>query len=169
MRNKIAVWLVVVFLALVAIFGAYSWFLGKQARVLSGTARPDFPFSDYSRVELEKLFPQNPENLAVTIQTPEETHQKFLAALKKENFDEAVECCFREGDRGRMKEFMMGVKRKGLLPAMMNDIKEIHKDKYTENSWEATYIYSGTQGKEKIANFMIFTKTTSGIWYIKSL
>ena len=169
MRNKIAIWLVVVFLALASIFGAYSWFLGKQARVLSGTARPDFPFSDYSRTELEKLFPQNPENLAVTIQTPEETHAKFLAALKKEDFDEAVNCCFREGDRVRMKEFLLGVKGKGLLSVMMNDIKEIRKDKDTENSWEVVYIFSGTSKGEKTAGHLEFTKTTSGIWYIKSL
>ncbi len=160
-------WLGVVFLTLVAIFGAYSWFLGKQARVLSGTARSDFPFSDYSRNELERLYPQYPENLAPNIQTPEQTHAKFLAALKKEDFDEAVNCCFRVGDRERIKEFLFGIKSKGMLPLMINDIKEIHKD--LENSWEATYVYSGTSKGEKIANFMIFTKTTAGIWYIKSL
>lgn len=169
MRNKIAICLVVVFLALASIFGAYSWFLGKQARVLSGTARPDFPFSDYSLVELEKLYPQDPENLAVTIQTPEETHTKFLVALKKEDFDEAVNCCFREGDRVRMKEFLLGVKEKGMLPVMMNDIKEIRKDKNTENSWEATYIFSGIAKGEKTAGHLEFIKTTAGIWYIKSL
>lgn len=169
MRKNIAIWLGVVVLALFAIFSAYSWFLGKQARVLSGTARPDFPFSDYSKAQLEAMYPQNPENLAPNIQTPEETHAKFLAALKKEDFDEAVNCCFRVGDRERMKEFLLGVKSKGMLPLMMSDIKEIRKDKDTENSWETTYIFTGTLGKEKIANFMIFTKTTSGIWYIKSL
>ncbi len=167
MRNKITIWFGVVVLALVVIFGTYSWFLGKQARVLSGTARPDFPFSDYSKSQLEALYPQNPENLAPNIQTPEETHAKFLAALKKQDFDAAVNCCFRVGDRERMKEFLIGVKSKGMLQLMISDIREIQKD--SENSWESTYIYSGTQGKEKVANFMIFTKTTMGIWYIKSL
>lgn len=168
MRNKIAVWLVVVFLALVAIFGAYSWFLGKQARVLSGTARPDFPFSDYSRVELEKLFPQNPENLAVTIQTPEETHQKFLAALKKENFDEAVECCFREGDRGRMKEGLLKLKNSGELKQMIGDLDTDIKLNL-ENSWERTYTYSAKRNGKNIGTTIDFVKTTTGIWYIKSL
>ncbi|MFA6547723.1 MAG: hypothetical protein WCT11_02115 [Candidatus Magasanikbacteria bacterium] len=167
MRKKIVVCLVVVILVLMAIFSAYGWFLKKQARVLSGTARPDFPFSDYSPAQLEALYSQNPENLAPTIQTPEETHQKFLAALKKEDFDEAVDCCFREGDKVGMKEFLIGVKNKGLLPVMMNDIKEIHKD--TENSWEATYVYAGTSKGKKVGNIMEFIKTTSGIWYIKSL
>jgi len=167
MRNKIATWFGVVFLVLLAIFGSYSWFLGKQARILSGTARPDFPFSDYSREQLEKMYPQDPENLAPNIQTPEETHAKFLAALKKEDFDEAVNCCFRVGDRDKMKQFLLGVKNKGLMSVMMNDIKEIHKD--TENSWEATYIFSGTLKGEKVAGHLEFIKTTTGIWYIKSL
>lgn len=167
MRNKIAICLGVVILALVGIFGAYNWFLGKQARVLSGTARPDFPFPDYSRVELEKLYSQNPENLAPTIQTPEETHQKFLAALKKGDFDEAVSCCFRVGDRERMKEFLESVEKKGFLQIMINDINKIYKD--TENSWEMTYVYVGTSKGKKIGNIMEFTKTTGGIWYIKSL
>jgi len=169
MRNKIAIWLGVVVLALIAIFSAYSWFLWKQARVLSGTARPDFPYSDYSSTQLEAMYPQNPENLAPNIQTPEETHAKFLAALKKEDFDEAVNCCFRVGDRDRMKEFLVGVKGKGMLPLMINDIKEIYKDNETENSWETTYIYSGTSKGKKVGNIMEFTKTTGGIWYIKSL
>ncbi|MFA6424376.1 MAG: hypothetical protein WCV83_03655 [Candidatus Magasanikbacteria bacterium] len=167
MRTKIILWVGVLILGLLIIFGAYSWFLSKQARVSNGTARADFPYNDYSLVELEALYPQNPENLAPNIQTPEQTHAMFLAALKKEDFDEAVNCCFREGDRAGMKEFLLGVKNKGLMPVMMSDLKEIFKD--TENSWVATYVYSGTSKGKKVGNVLEFIKTTSGIWYIKSL
>lgn len=154
-------------MGVVLVVWPYSWFLGKQQRVLNGTARPDFPYSDYSDSELEKLYPHDAENTAPTVQSPEETHQKFLVALKKEDFDEAVNCCFREGDRVKIKEFLIGLKTKGQLDLMMSDIKEINKDIY--NSWEATYIYSGTYKGEKVASHMIFTKTTNGYWYIESL
>ena len=168
MRNKIAIWLGVVVLALIAIFSAYSWFLGKQARVLSGTARPDFPFSDYSSTQLEAMYPQNPENLAPNIQTPEETHAKFLAALKKEDFDEAVNCCFRVGDRVRMKEGLIKLKETGELKQMVNDL-DTKIVKETENSWESTYSFSTINNGKKFGHSINFTKTTGGIWYIKSL
>jgi len=149
------------------IFGVYGWFLNKQGRVLAGTASPDFPYLDYSMTELEAMYTQNPENNAPTIQSPEETHQKFLTALKKGDFNEAVSCCFREGDREGMKVFLNGVKDKGQLDLMMNDIKEIKKD--YEDSWTAVYIFSGTSKGEKVAGHLEFIKTTNGIWYFKSL
>lgn len=168
-KKKIGVWLLVLVLGIVVIFSAYGWFLNKQKRVLVGTARPTFPYSDYSAEESEKLFPQNPENTAVTMQTPEQTHDLFLAALKKEDFDAAVNCCFREGDRGTIKEFLLGLKAKGQLQLMMSDIKDIYKDQETASSWEMTYYFSGTSKGKKMGSFMTFTKTTAGYWYIKSL
>lgn len=167
MLKKISIWVGVPLLVVFFIFGSYSWFLGRQARVDNGTASPDFPYRDRSAEELEKLFPQNPENNAPTVQSPEETHAKFLAALKKEDFDEAVNCCFREGDRVGMREFLMGLKKKGQLDLMMSDIKTISKS--NENSWVASYVYSGTLDGKKVGNIMEFIKTTAGIWYIKSL
>lgn len=151
----------------VLIFGAYDWFLQKQKRVLNGTARPTFPYSDYSDSELEKLYPHDADNSTPTVQSPEETHRKFLIALKKEDFDEAVNCCFREGDRRKMKEFLFDLKKKSQLNLMMSDIKEIHKD--LMGNMTATYIYSGTYKGEKVANFMTFIKTSNGYWYIESL
>ena len=149
------------------IFGAYAWFLDKQARVLVGTASPDFPYRDYSLQELDKIFPHDFENNAPTIQSPEETHQKFLTALKKENFEEAVSCCFREGDRSKMKDFLMGVKQRGQLSLMISDLSEIKKD--IIGSANAVYIYSGTYKGEKIGNTIEFIKTSKGFWYIKSI
>lgn len=154
-------------MGVVVIFVSYNWFLQKQKRVLNGTARPDFPYSDYSDSELERLYPHDAENTAPTVQSPEETHRKFLIALKEENFDEAVSCCFREGDRASMKEFLMGLKTKGQLNLMMSDIREIYKDNM--GSMTATYIYAGTYKGEKVGNTLDFIKTSNGYWYIESL
>ncbi|KKQ40650.1 MAG: hypothetical protein US58_C0014G0012 [Candidatus Magasanikbacteria bacterium GW2011_GWA2_37_8] len=42
----------------VMIFAGYGWFLNRMARVDTGTARPTFPYRDYSLEELNKLYPQ---------------------------------------------------------------------------------------------------------------
>ena len=154
-------------LGVILITGAYSWFLQKQQRVLNGTARPDFPYSDYSDSELEKLYPHDAENITSTVQSPEETHQKFLTALKKEDFNEAVNCCFREGDREKQKEFLLGLRSKGQLGLMMGDIKEMYRDNV--GSMEATYVYAGTSKGKKVGSFVTFIKTSNGYWYIESL
>lgn len=157
----------ILIVGVILVIAPYNWFLGKQQRVLNGTARPTFPYSDYSDSELEKLYPHDAENTAPTVQSPEETHKKFLLALKKEDFDEAVNCCFREGDRVKMKEFLIELKSKGQLDLMMGDIKGIYKDNV--GSVEATYVYSGTSKGKKVGSFMTFIKTTNGYWYIESL
>lgn len=166
-KKNIFIWLAILILGIVFIFSSYHWFQKKQIRVLNGTARPEFPYNDYSDAELQKMFPHDVENNAPVVQTPEETHAKFIAAVKAGNFDEAVNCCFREGDRVKMKDFLNGLKKKGQINLMLSDIKDIHKD--NENSWEATYVYSGTSNGEKVGSFMTFIKTTSGYWYIESL
>lgn len=105
---------------------SWIWFNLRQERVRMGLANPDFPFGDYSQAELNKMYPQYVENNAPTVQSPEQTHQKFLMALKKGNFDEAVNCCFREGDRERIKEGLIEIKHDGDLPSMVDDLdKEI--------------------------------------------
>lgn len=157
----------ILILGVALIFISYDWFLQKQQRVLNGTARATFPYSDYSDDELQKLFPHDVENNAPTVQSPEETHQKFLTALKKEDFDEAVNCCFRVGDRERMKTFLIDLKKKGQLSLMMSDIKEIYKD--IVGNMTATYIYNGTYNGKKVGNTMTFIKTSDGYWYIESL
>ncbi len=166
-KKKLGAWLLVLVLGVVAIFSAYGWFLNKQKRVLVGTARPTFPYSDYSDAELQKMFPHDAENTAPTVQSPEQTHDLFLAALKKEDFDAAVNCCFREGDRVKMKEFLVGLKSKGQLSLMMSDIKDIKKENI--GSVVSEYSYLGTYNGDKVGNMMTFIKTTSGYWYIESL
>jgi hypothetical protein len=164
--KKFFIYPIVIIFGIFFIFGMYVWFLNKQARVLVGTARPDFPYRDYSLEELKKIFPHDYENNAPTIQSPEETHQKFLSALKEENFDEAVNCCFREGDRSKIKKFLIDVKQRGQLSLMISDLTEIKKD--IVGNINAVYIYNGTYKGEKIGNTIDFIKTSKGYWYIKS-
>ncbi len=169
------IWVVIVaFLVLVVggagVFFGYSWFLGKQARVLSGTARPKFPYRDYSIEELNKLYPQELNVDVPTTRTPEETHALFVAALKKGDFDEAVNCCFRSGDRAKTLEFLNGVKQKGMLDLMIGDItRDFEKDMMLDTM--ATYVFSGTgpKGEKNMAGTMHFRKNSEGIWYIESL
>jgi len=151
------------------IFLGYSWFLNKQARVLAGTARPTFPYSDYSIGDLNKLYAQEPDWEKIPDkQTPEQTHALFVAAVKKGNFSEAVNCCFRSGDRAKTIEFLNGLKQKGMIDLMIGDItRDFQKDMKLDSM--ATYIYGGTLNGKIIANFMHFRKTTDGIWYIESL
>jgi len=166
-KKSFVVWFSVFILGLIFIFSCYVWFLNKQKRVLVGTARPTFPYSDYSREELENIFPHDKENNAPVLQTPEQTHALFIQAVKNGDFKEAANCCFREGDRENTVSFLNELKKKGQINLMLSDIKEIHKDFAT--SWEASYTYTGTLNGEKVGSVMIFTKTTGGYWYIKSL
>jgi len=169
-RLSIIILAIVIFILGVAlIIGGYGWFLGRQARVLTGTARPDWPYRDYSLAELNKMYPQYVDYSGVPDkQTPEQTHALFLAALKKGDFDAAVNCCFREGDRAKQKDFLNGVKQKGMLNLMISDISKIDPDFRSEN--KATYIFDGTsKSGEKSAGFFTFIKSSDGIWYIESL
>ena len=155
-------------LGVILIAGAYSWFLQKQQRVLNGTARPDFPYSDYSDSELEKLYPHDAENITSTVQSPEETHQKFLTALKKEDFNEAVNCCFREGDRVKIKEGLVSLKKSGELKQMIKDLDtDIKLD--LDGSVERTYEYSIKKDNKIFGVSINFIKTSNGYWYIESL
>src|SRR3989338_9828073 len=152
---------------LILIFCSWRWFSVRNGRVLAGFASPTFPYSDYSIAELEKIYPQYMENNTTTVQSPEETHQKFLEALKKGDFDEAVNCCFREGDRVGMKLKINSIQEKGMLSTMIGDLNNINKEFAT--SWEATYSYLATYDGKKIGNTLKFIKSQDGIWYIESL
>lgn len=152
---------------IITIYAGYIWFLARQARVDLGLSSPDFPYRDYTEEQLDKMFPQYVVFDVPTTQTPEQTHRLFVDALKKQNFDEAVKCCFREGDWERMKTMFENIKNKGQLPVMINDVGKIEKD--IMNSSTATYLYEGTIVGGKVANFMTFIKTSDGRWLIESL
>ncbi len=166
--KKIFLGLGVLVLGVLIIFGAYSWFLQKQERVLNGTARPDFPYRDYSDSELEKLYPHDAENTAPTVQSPEQTHEKFLAALKREDFNEAVNCCFREGDRAKIKTGLLQLQKSGDLKQMIKDLDtDIKLD--LDGSMTKTFRYSSVRNGKRIGTTIDFIKTSNGYWYIESL
>lgn len=149
------------------------WFSCRQARVMAGFAHATFPYSDYSIEELGEMYPQYVENNAPTIQSPEQTHQKFLAALKKGDFEEAVSCCFAEGDRTAMKTRLDDIKSKGYLPMMIGDLDTkltIGKNQNINNGMSSvTYYYSSLKNGQKIGSTIDFMKSKDGIWYIESL
>ena len=158
---------VVLVVVLVLIFGAYSWFLQRQKRVLDGFARPGFPFSDYSVEELGAMYPQYVNVDVVTTRTPEETHRMFVDKLKTGDLNGAVECCVVKGNQKEVLDLLNGVKSRGQMGLMLGDIGEIRKDFVGDTM--ATYIYSGTLNGQKIANFIRFIKNNQGVWLIKSL
>ncbi len=131
-----------------------------------GLVEPNFPYRTYSTSELEKLFNQNPGDDVPTVRSPEETHALFIDYLKKDEIDNAVECCVAKSKREEIKEMVEGAKEKGMYDLMLSDISEIEPEMVFDNS--ATYIYAGTLGNEKVGNIMNFLKTSSGIWLIES-
>jgi len=169
-RFSVIILAIVIFvLGLVLIIGGYAWFIRKQARVLAGTARSNFPYSDYSLAELNQMYPQYIDYSGVADkQTPEQTHALFLSALKKGDFDAAVNCCFREGDRVKEKEFLNGVKEKGMLNLMISDLNRDFKKESVFNN-KASYSYSVIINGRKVAGGLNFIKASDGIWYIESL
>jgi len=82
------------FLILIAgllfIFYCYGWFLIKQKMVISGNARPEFPYTRYTEDELNKMYPQYSNENVPTRQTPEQTYTKFIEALKKGDLEEIM-------------------------------------------------------------------------------
>ncbi len=171
--KKTRLWLVAVmfFVLLVvalAIILFYGWFLNKMARVDAGTARATFPYADYSIAELNKLYPQYIENNATTTQSPEQTHQLFVDALKKGDFDTAVKCCFREGDQAKMKEGLQKVKDDGYLQEMVTDLDQSIKQ-ISSSSVAATYSYSVVKEGKNFGHRIDFLKNDQGVWLIESL
>lgn len=151
------------------VFGGYGWFLNKQERVLNGLARPNFPYRDYNQEELNDLYPQYVDYSNVPDkQTPEQTHQKFLAALKKKDFTEAVSCCFREGDRERMKSGLERLNDSGELIQMIKDLDTDIKLDLNGDTMK-TYSYFAVRNSKKLGATIEFIKNSNGIWYIKSL
>lgn len=151
----------------VFIFGAYGWFLGRQKRVETGAARPTFPYSDYSIEELNRLYPQYANADVPTAQTPEQTHAKFIAALKDGDLDEAVRCCFREGESVEMKRRLEEVRSKDLLEKMTQDLAKIDQEIVGDNS--ATYSYSSQREGQNFGHIISFIKNSQGVWLIESL
>ena len=67
-----------------------------------------------------------------------------------------------------MKEDLFRLKDSGELRQMISDLDTVI-EKEAENSWESVYSFSVLNKGTKFGHSIVFIKTTSGIWYIKSL
>ena len=144
------------------------WFSAKQSRVALGLAKPHFPYGDYSVEELDKLYPQYVNEDVETTQAPEETHAKFIAALKVGDLNEAVECCFRQGDWDGMKEALNDIKSRELLGQMVEDLDAEIKIDFSGDS-KASYEYIIRKNNQKFSSTINFVKNNRGVWLIESL
>lgn len=159
--------LLIVFIMLFISFSCF-WYRDKQARVKSGTARANFPYSDYSLDELNKMYPQYIENTAPTTQTPEQTHAKFIDALKKGDFDEAVKCCVVENKQIEIRNFLLQVKNTNKLKEMINDLERDFRKESIDNE-KAVFSFSLIKDGENYGHFVYFVKDSNGVWLIESL
>jgi len=141
------------------------WMLDRQTLVAEGLAKPKFPYLKYSQQELFKIYGTNEPADIMTTQSPEQTHAIFMAHLKANEIDEAVECCFRRGEWGETKEFIQRVKDEGKFDTMVSDLSVIEKDLMFDAT--AVYLYDGTYKGEKVGNVIEFIKDSSGKWLIK--
>lgn len=172
MTTRKKIWIgVAIFVPIVAltIFYLTGEVLFRLERVDKGLARPDFPYSDYTTEELAKLYPQERNNDSVlTVRTPEETHKLFMDYLRKEDFKNASECCFRQGDWLKTEEFLKSIQDKGQLSVMINDL-EIIEGNYNDKNSTASYSFVGTYKGMKIGNILSFVKNSEGVWLIEKL
>lgn len=163
-KRKIIFWVIAVLALAGGVFGilsGYGWFLKKQARVLAGTASPRFPYADYNLDELNNLYPQYIE--VATTQTPEETYAKFIACLKKEDVDCAVEWVAAKNKEN----YRTGIK-KALSDGKLDDIlKEIDKPiKLPEDGSAGNFQFYVIDGRE---GSITFVKDLQGVFRIESL
>lgn len=156
----ILILLAVFFIGAILILSGYSWFQSKMARVEAGTARPTFPYSDYSQEELEKLYPQYVNVDVATIQTPEETYSKFLNNIKDENVDEAAKL-FSSKNKEQYTEVLKEMKSKKELLSLY---KKLPSKLEKVSCYDTICTY-----KADIDSFIRFLKDSKGIWLIESL
>jgi len=166
-RRTIIISIVIFLLGVLLIIGLYGWFLKKQERVQKGLARPSFPYSDYTSSEWNSMFPQYLNENVKTTQSPEETHTKFLSALKKGDFDGAVKCCILPSKQKEIKTLLDSVQQKGMVNLMISDLSEIEKEINLDSIM--TYTYISKKNGNEYQNTIKFIKDQNGVWLIESL
>ncbi len=154
-------------LLVVLILGGFVWVFDRLELVNEGHARPTFPFSRYSQDELNKMYPQNPNENVATTRTPEETHRMFVDKLKEGDLNGAVECCMVKKIQEEWKRALVEIKDGGKLPIMISDIDEIEKEMVLDTL--ATYVYVVEVDGTKYGNTMEFEKNSNGVWLMESL
>lgn len=160
--------LIIFVVVVVLIVGGYSWFLGKMARVESGTAHPNFPYSDYSLAELEKMYPQTLNENVATTQTPEQTFEQFMTAVKANDFVTASKCCFRESKQADIESGLKKLQANGQLSLMLKDLGGGIKQNSIGDT-KASYDYFYQKDGKSFASSISFLKNAQGVWLIESL
>ncbi len=159
---KIIIAVAVVVLGVSFIFGGYVWFEKKQRRVLAGTARPTFPYSDYSIDELNKLFPQYLNEDVATTQSPEETYGKLKKALLENNIGSALDT-FYFRNKDKYSEVFNKKYNDGKLSSLASNLDDvIIMGSDCDNT---RCIYTMENSKAEIS----FIKNSQGVWLIESL
>jgi len=145
------------------------WFLDKQYKVAEGLAEAKFPYAEYSVEKLKEMFPDYIDRSNITnTQTPEQTHRLFVENLKAGQIDEAVECCFRKGEWGEIKEGLNKIKNDNKLIGMINDLDtEIMLNVDLGN--KKTYDYYVIENGLNMTIPITFIKSSDGQWLIESL
>ncbi|MDD4477194.1 MAG: hypothetical protein PHY40_03490 [Patescibacteria group bacterium] len=163
MRKKVILGAIgILILGVAFIFYSYGWFLGKQERVLTGTARPEFPYNDYTIEEMNKMYPQEIDyNAIATVQTPEETYAKLKEYSLQEDIT-SMTSLFTEKHKKEYEEFFKEEKSNGKLKNLASELMEIKK----ESCLDSRCIYVE---KENVEYRIFFIKTSQGIWLIDSL
>ncbi|MFA5175271.1 MAG: hypothetical protein WC430_02485 [Patescibacteria group bacterium] len=165
MRKKVILGAIgILILGVAFIFYSYDWFLGKQERVLTGTARPEFPYNDYTIDEMNKMYPQEIDyNSIATVQTPEETYAKLKEYLINGN-NENVLSLFSPKNKEIYKKEFEEVKKNNKLNEVVSMLKDIKKDENNCFDGRCTYIMQDENKSE-----IDFIKTSQGVWLIDSL
>ncbi|MEK9183195.1 MAG: hypothetical protein AAB849_01680 [Patescibacteria group bacterium] len=168
--KKFLRWALIYLLLVIGLFlilVGVNWYLIKQREVRLGLARPAFPYAKYSQEELDKMYPQYPNENVATRVTPEQTYAKLIAALKVGDLDEASKQ-FVAGQQSEWLESLKKIKEKGLLGAMIVDLdKELGKNMMSGAM--AQFMISIDKDGEKWARPVDFVKDSNGDWKIKSL
>ena len=156
-----------VLIVLLLSLGAWLWYAQSQMYVKIGFAQDKFPYKFFSVQEMAGMYKQEPLEGIATTQTPEQTHAKFIEALKKGDIDGAVECCVVKGEREKMKEGFIRIKEQKLLDSMIKDLDtEIIVN--VKGDSQSTYDYFVKKDGKSFANAIIFQKNLQGVWLIES-
>lgn len=160
---KIILYYFVFVIGLVLILGGYVWYLNKQNLVRLKLARPEFPYARYSVEELEKMYPQYPNENVATVQTPEQTYAKFIEALKKGDVEGASKQ-FVAKDEGKWLDVFKKIKENNLLNEYLQDYNKSLQKIFVYNTFAQFSIIINNVGRP-----VDFVKDPEGIWKIESL
>ena len=152
------------------LIGAWLWYAQSQLYVKMGFAEDKFPYNLYNVEQFSQMYKQEPLEGVATTQTPEETHTKFITALKKGDIDGAVECCVFKSNQEQMKEKLNRIKENDNFMLMIKDIStaDFFYNKDLEKESRINIEFYGIEKDKKIGALMTFQKNLDGVWMIES-